>query len=156
MERAARGGLDGARYAWGVEKEPFGKPMANIWQGRFPVANLARDGFVGTAPVGSFPPNGYGLRDMSGNVWEWCLDWYRADTYRGRRAGVRDPTGPDSSFVRDEPDTPMRVIRGGSFLCNDGYCIGYRPGARMKSSPDTGLCHTGFRCVVTPAMRRER
>jgi sulfatase modifying factor 1 len=155
-ERAARGGLDGARYAWGVEKEPSGKQMANIWQGQFPVTNLASDGFVGTAPVGSFPPNGYGLRDMSGNVWEWCLDWYRPDTYRDRRAGVRDPTGPESSYVPGEPETPMRVIRGGSFLCNDGYCIGYRPGARMKSSPDTGLCHLGFRCVVTPAMLRER
>ncbi|MFT3768209.1 MAG: formylglycine-generating enzyme family protein [Minicystis sp.] len=151
-EYAARGGLEGKRYAWGDEEPSSGRPRANLWQGRFPYENLAVDGYVGTAPVASFAPNGYGLHDMAGNVWEWCADWYRVDTYR-RRAGPdpsADPQGPEASFDPAEPDAPKRVVRGGSFLCNEGYCTGYRVSARMRSSPDTSLSHTGFRCVKTP------
>ncbi len=151
-EFAARGGLEGVRHTWGAEKNPGGAHMANIWQGRFPEQNLVEDGFSGTAPVKSFPANGYGLFDMSGNVWEWVSDWYRRDTYAKREGVSVDPLGPDSSYDPQEPNSPKRVNRGGSFLCSDNYCIGYRPSARMKSSPDTGLFHTGFRCVATPAM----
>jgi formylglycine-generating enzyme len=147
-ERAARGGEDGRAFAWGEEEAPGGRWLANVWQGDFPRTNDVVDGFPGTAPVGSFPPNDYGLYDMAGNVWEWCSDWYRPDTY-GLRAGgaVLDPSGPTSSLDPDEPDVAKRVTRGGSFLCSNCYCTGYRPSARMKTSPDTSLVHTGFRCV---------
>jgi sulfatase modifying factor 1 len=141
FEYAARGGLDRQRYAWGAEKVPQGKSMANIWQGRFPTENNN----AGTSPVASFPPNGYGLYDMAGNVWEWCADWYCPDYYE--HSPRQNPPGPKDSFDPDEPGMAKRVLRGGSFLCSDVYCSGYRPGARMKSSPDTGLSHTGFRCV---------
>jgi sulfatase modifying factor 1 len=144
-ERAARGGLDRKPYVWGDEKTPEGKWKANIWEGDFPRVNTKEDGFEGVAPVGSFPANGYGLYDMAGNVWEWCVDWYRPDYYQ--KSPRQDPKGPQSSFDPDEPNTPKRILRGGSFLCSDSYCSGYRPSARMKSSPDTGLAHTGFRCV---------
>jgi formylglycine-generating enzyme len=147
-EYAARGGLDRKRYVWGDELRPGGKWMANIWQGRFPVENTAEDGYTRTAPVASFPPNGYGLYDMSGNVWEWCADWYRPDTYR---AGlVRNPKGPDDSYDPLEPGTPKRVQRGGSFLCSDQYCVRYLPAGRGKGAPDTGNSHVGFRCVRSP------
>jgi formylglycine-generating enzyme required for sulfatase activity len=151
-EYAARGGLAEKTYVWGDVKEPDGKLLANIWQGQFPRENTRADGFAATAPVKSFPPNGYGLFDMSGNVWEWCSDWYRADWYAKPEASAPDTTGPNDSFDPQQPYAKQRVNRGGSFLCSDVYCIGYRPSARMKSSPDTSLCHTGFRCVVTPAM----
>lgn len=153
-EYAARGGLRSQRYVWGAEKHPGEQHLANIWQGTFPETNTVADGFFGTAPVKSFPPNGYGLYDMSGNVWEWTADWYRPDTYANAAAGERDPRGPGSSFDPQEPSAPKRVTRGGSFLCSDNYCIGYRPSARMKSSPDTGLFHTGFRCALSPAAAR--
>ncbi|MEW5975213.1 MAG: formylglycine-generating enzyme family protein [Acidobacteriota bacterium] len=144
-EYAARGGLDREPYCWGHEQVPDGRWQANIWQGRFPNQNLLADGFFGTAPVGSFPPNAYGLYDMSGNVWEWCADWYRPDYYS---TSVREnPKGPADSYDPGEPGIAKRIQRGGSFLCSDLYCIGYRPSARMKCSPDTGLNHTGFRCV---------
>jgi formylglycine-generating enzyme len=156
-ELAARGGLDGKPFIWGDEAPSINPPRANIWQGRFPYQDLASDGFSGTAPVKSYAPNGYGLYDMAGNVWEWVADWYRADTYHSRagRGPIVNPLGPDDSFDPEEPYTSKRVIRGGSFLCNDSYCAGYRPSARMKTDPLTGLSHTGFRCVVTPDMRRE-
>jgi formylglycine-generating enzyme required for sulfatase activity len=144
-EYASRGGLEQNPYPWGRERFPKGLWMMNIWQGQFPSENTAQDGFAGTAPVGSFPPNGYGLYDMAGNVWEWVADWYRPDYYLG---SPRDnPQGPADSFDPEEPGVAKRVGRGGSFLCSDMYCKGYRPSARQKTSPDTGLSHTGFRCV---------
>ena len=144
-EFAARGGLDRQPFAWGSEKVPGNKWMANIWQGRFPNENKLSDGFRGTSPVATFPPNAYGLYDLSGNVWEWCADWYRMDYYA--RGESDNPKGPADSFDPREPGTAKRVMRGGSYLCSELYCEGYKPGARMKSSPDTGLSHTGFRCV---------
>jgi formylglycine-generating enzyme required for sulfatase activity len=144
-EYAARGGLDRQPYVWGKEQKPEGKWLANIWQGRFPNENTMEDGFRGTAPVASFPANGYGLYDMAGNVWEWCADWYLPDYYANSPA--TNPPGPDTSFDPNEPGVMKRVQRGGSFLCSDLYCIGYRPSSRMKSTADTGLCHSGFRCV---------
>lgn len=148
-EWAARGGQQNAIYPWGNEPVDAGKPKANSWQGEFPTDNTLRDGFYGTAPVQSFAPNGYGLYDMAGNVWEWCADWYRPDYYHTSNypEGIGNPQGPASSYDPDEPTVPKRVQRGGSFLCHDSYCSSYRVAARMKASPDTGLSHAGFRCV---------
>ncbi|GDY22598.1 hypothetical protein LBMAG56_39450 [Verrucomicrobiota bacterium] len=146
-EYAARGGLAGKEYMWGDELSPGGKWQANIWQGRFPHENLASDGFKGTAPVKSFPPNGHGLFDMAGNAWEWCADLYLPDYYANCPA--KNPPGPDTSFDPNEPGVTKRVQRGGSFLCTDLYCGAYRPSTRMKTSPDTGLQHAGFRCALT-------
>ena len=144
-ECASRGGLDRKLYVWGDQQTPTNKWLANIWQGRFPKENTQADGFRGTAPVASFPPNGYGLYDMAGNVWEWCNDWYRPDYYAN--SPEKNPQGPTTSFDPGEPGVSKKVLRGGSYLCSDLYCTGYRPSARMKSSPDTGLSHSGFRCV---------
>lgn len=145
-EWATRGGLKNKIYPWGnesVNKAPF---KANSFQGHFPYEDQALDGYKTTsAPVKSYPPNGYGLYDTAGNVWEWCSDWYRPDYYK--MSPVLNPKGPTSSNDPDEPGVPKRVMRGGSFLCNDGYCSSYRSSARMKSSPDSGLQNTGFRCV---------
>lgn len=148
-EWAARGGQQNAIYPWGNEPVEAGKAKANSWQGHFPNQNTGRDGFSGTAPVKSFAANGYGLYDMAGNVWEWCADYYRGDYYQSlaQRGVAHNPKGPSQSYDPDEPTVPKRVQRGGSFLCNDTYCSSYRSAARMKSSPDTGLSHTGFRCV---------
>jgi len=146
-EYAARGGLTNAAYIWGNDQNPGGKHMANIWQGRFPKENTLNDGHHFTAPVGSYPPNGYGLFDMAGNVWEWCLDWYLPEYYA--LSPRENPQGPDRSHDPNEPGVAKRVTRGGSFLCSDQYCSGFRPAMRMKTSPDTGLQHTGFRCVRT-------
>jgi formylglycine-generating enzyme required for sulfatase activity len=148
-EFAARGGLDNRPYVWGDEAPGDSAPPANIWQGQFPHVNTAADGFAGTAPVRSFKPNGYGLYDMAGNVWEWCADWYQRDLYR-QRAGagvVVNPHGPQETIDPLRPYEPQRVQRGGSFLCNDSYCSRYRPSARHGCSPDTGMSHVGFRCV---------
>ena len=147
-EYAARGGLERKTYVWGNQREPHGKPMANIWTGKFPTENTKKDGFVGTAPVKSFPPNGYGLYDMAGNVWEWTADWYRPDTYKN--SPKKNPQGPPSSFDPGESGLTKKVIRGGSFLCSDSYCLGYQPGIRSRTSPDTALQHLGFRCVKSP------
>ncbi len=144
-EFAARGGLDRKRYYWGDEAEPGGKCMANIWQGTFPVENTSKDGHQGTAPVASFPANGYGLHDMSGNVWEWCGDWYTPDYYG--KGPKRNPQGPEASFDPHEPGVPKRVQRGGSFLCCDNYCVRYMAGARGKGEPTSAASHVGFRCA---------
>lgn len=155
-EYAARGGLEGKPFTWGDEPLSEEQPQCNIWQGEFPVRNTMKDGYARTAPVGSFPANGYGLYDMAGNVWEWTTDWFRRDAYarRLKKLGADEaavnPTGPADSFDPNQPYTPQRVTRGGSFLCNDVYCSSYRPSARMGCSPDTGLAHTGFRCVKSP------
>ncbi len=153
-EFAARGGLTGARYTWGDELTVNGRWMANIWEGAFPHKNSEDDGFIGVAPVASFPANAYGLHDMAGNAWEWCSDWYRPDAYARAQSDasggvVRDPRGPaeSESFDPQEPGMPKRVQRGGSYLCTDQYCTRYMVGTRGKGAVDTGSNHVGFRCV---------
>jgi formylglycine-generating enzyme required for sulfatase activity len=156
FEFASRGGLDRKRYAWGDQFMPGGKYMANTFQGRFPDVNTGEDGYPTTAPVGSFPPNGYGLLDMAGNVWEWTSDWYRADYYETLAAMGEiaiNPKGPADSFDPNEPGVRKRVQRGGSFLCTDQYCSRYVAGGRGKGELDTGTNHLGFRCVREPAHR---
>jgi len=150
-EFAARGGLDQSRYVWGEDAEVAGVLPANIWNGDFPLHNTRKDGYEGTAPVRAFLANGYGLYGMSGNVWEWCQDWYHPNGYGDRLEVLQDPKGPPNSYDPQEPGAQKRVMRGGSFLCSDVYCLGYLPGTRMKSTPDTSLCHTGFRCVSDAA-----
>jgi formylglycine-generating enzyme required for sulfatase activity len=142
-EYAARGGLDGKPYVWG--DEPPTSKLANLWQGEFPVKNSREDGWYATSPAGSYPPNAFGLFDMAGNVWEWCGDWYRADY--PANSPTRDPRGPSDSLDPDEPGTPKRVQKGGSFLCSDQYCVRYMPGSRGKGDPGSPIGHVGFRCV---------
>ena len=152
-EFAARGGLTGSTYPWGDDFLPNGRWMANTWQGRFPGENTGDDGYPSLAPVGRFPPNDYGLHDMSGNVWEWCSDWYRPDTYAKAAAtgGVAiDPRGPDSSFDPLEPGQAKRVQRGGSYLCSESYCARYIVGTRGKGEISSATNHIGFRCVQNP------
>ena len=149
-EWAASGGIKGVQYPWGNESVTEGKPKANSWEGSFPYQNTLRDQFFYTAPVGSFDPNPFGLYDMAGNVWEWCSDWYDFNYYQkiGNQK-VTNPQGPEAPFDPYQPYLKQKVMRGGSFLCNDAYCSGYRVASRMKSTPDTGLQHTGFRLVKT-------
>lgn len=150
FEFAARGGLIGKLYAWGEDFRPEQKFMANTFQGKFPGKDTGEDGFIGTAPVRSFPKNGYGLYDVAGNVWEWCSDWYRHDYYKqlvAKEKVSRNPIGPDSAFDPDEPGVPKRVHRGGSFLCTDHYCTRYMVGTRGKGEVSSGTNHLGFRCV---------
>jgi formylglycine-generating enzyme required for sulfatase activity len=143
-EYAARGGLKQQEYCWGTAKQgDGGKWFANTFQGRFPAEDTGADGFAGVAPVASFPPNGYGLHDMSGNVWEWCHDYYDSEYYA--RSPKVNPQGPDVGET--QLGQMLRVRRGGSFLCADGYCRRYLPGARDKNPADSGASHTGFRCV---------
>jgi formylglycine-generating enzyme required for sulfatase activity len=150
-EYAARGGLVGASFVWGEEMEPDGKPAANTWQGDFPWQNLLTDGYERTAPVGTFLPNGYGLFDMAGNVWEWTTDWYVA-----RRAAAPSPCCSASAEAHRERSydpafgdirIPRKVVKGGSFLCAPNYCLRFRPAARSPQMIDTGMSHLGFRCV---------
>jgi sulfatase modifying factor 1 len=143
-ECAARGGLDGARFAWGEEERPGGQLMANHWQGEFPWRNLKARGWEGTSPVATFPPNGFGLYDMAGNVWEWTSDRFAA-----RHAATPAPAlccAPRSG--EEETGTPRRVIKGGSHLCAPNHCYRYRPAARQGEAVDTSTSHIGFRCVV--------
>lgn len=146
-EFAARGGNDDFIYPWGNERVSVEK--ANYWQGTFPYDNTVDDGYPTAAPVMSFPANGFGLFDMAGNVWQWTQDWYHHDYYQSvdDSAPLINPEGPENSYDPMEPGIPKKSIRGGSFLCNDSYCAGYRASARMKSSPDSGMMHLGFRCV---------
>lgn len=147
-EFAARGGLVNNVYPWGNEHVNAGKTKTNSWEGEFPYFNEMEDGYLTSAPARSFAANGYGLYDMAGNVWEWCNDWYDAGYYKVLEKGTsNNPKGPEKSVDPEDLYTPKRSLRGGSFLCNDSYCSGYRVARRMKSSPDTGLEHTGFRCV---------
>ena len=148
-EYAARGGLIKNIYAWGNEKVDEGKMHCNYFQGNFPYKNEGSDGFMGSASVKSFAPNGYGLYDMGGNVWEWCADNYNNtyyDAFKKIKLAI-NPKGPLKSYDPDEPLVAKRVMRGGSFLCNESYCSGYRVSARMKSSADSSMEHLGFRCV---------
>jgi sulfatase modifying factor 1 len=150
-EFAARGGHEGKTYAWGDEPFSEEKPQCNCWQGEFPCKNTAKDGYERTSPVKSYPPNGYGLYDMAGNVWQWCSDWYDHDLY-GKRAGqsvIVNPAGPGRSFDPSQPFAPLRCQKGGSFLCHPSYCGRYRPSARHGCTPDTGMSHAGFRCVMS-------
>ncbi|MBV8569369.1 MAG: formylglycine-generating enzyme family protein [Acidobacteriaceae bacterium] len=151
-EFAARGGLAGKAYVWGDEFRPGGKWMANTHQGHFPDKDTGSDGFVGLAPVAQFPPNGYGLYDMAGNVWQWVSDWYRADYYSTLESAggvARNPAGPESPFDPAEPTERKKVHRGGSFLCTEQYCSRYMVGTRGKGEISTGTNHLGFRCVTT-------
>jgi formylglycine-generating enzyme required for sulfatase activity len=156
-EFAARGGEDGAEFAWGDELTPKGRYLANFWQGQFPWENLELDGFARTAPIGSFPPNGYGLFDMIGNAWEWTSDFYAdAHTPASPCCGgeSRNPLNTDIAGSVDPTDPasiPRRVLKGGSFACAENYCKRYRPAARMSHPVDTGTNHITFRCVVRPS-----
>jgi formylglycine-generating enzyme required for sulfatase activity len=153
FEFAARGGLSGQLYPWGNDLKPGGKWMANIYQGGFPLHDTGEDGFAGIAPVAQFPPNGYNLYDVAGNVWEWCSDWYRPDYYAQLAEGggvARNPQGPDTPFDPGEPTEQKRVHRGGSFLCTDQYCTRYMVGSRGKGEISSGSNHLGFRCVQSP------
>ena len=165
FEFAARGGLDRNLYPWGNELRPGDAPAANIWQGTFPAKDRGEDGYAGTSPVTAFAPNAYGLRDMGGNVWQWCADWYRPDYYAELvAAGVpqvaqrfsavvpasaaRNPQGPGDSFDPQEPGAAKRVLKGGSYLCTDQYCARYLVGSRGKSEVTSGASNLGFRLVL--------
>jgi formylglycine-generating enzyme required for sulfatase activity len=155
-EFAARGGLEGGDFCWGDELTPGGRHLANTWQGEFPWRNLRADGYEGTAPVRSFPPNGYGLYEMAGNVWEWTTDWYR-DRHKkpSEHSGccaLGNPRGPSVEHSYDpmmpRVRIPRKVLKGGSFLCAPNYCRRYRPAARYPQMVDTAACHIGLRCIV--------
>ncbi|MBC2838834.1 formylglycine-generating enzyme family protein [Robiginitalea sp. SC105] len=156
-EWAAMGGLEDPVYPWGNTPTSDAAQKANFWQGIFPFRNDETDGYVGTAPVKTYPPNGYGLYDMAGNVWEWCQDKYRADAYETSQGGSEafDPKGPEESYDPAEPLAEKYVVRGGSFLCSDSYCSGYRVARRMRTTPDSAFGHTGFRCVKDISPERD-
>jgi formylglycine-generating enzyme len=153
-EFAARGGMDGAEFAWGDEFTPGGRPMANTWQGNFPTENLATDGYERTSPVMTYPANGYGLYDMIGNVWEWTSDWYSSQHVADAAKACCIPLNPrgaseDTSFDTCEGavSIPRKVLKGGSHLCAPNYCRRYRPAARHAQPIDSSATHVGFRCV---------
>jgi sulfatase modifying factor 1 len=153
-EFAARGGLDGADYAWGDDLTPGGRHMANVWQGRFPWENLTKDGWLRTSPAGAYPPNGYGLYDMIGNVWEWTADWWSTGVAEAASHACCAPTNPRGGVEQDSFDPcqpelkiPRKVLKGGSHLCAPCYCRRYRPAARHPEPIDTSTSHVGFRCV---------
>ncbi len=146
-EWAARGGIKDNIYPWGNEDVEKEAPRANFFQGLFPFENTLKDGFETTSPVKSFAPNGYGLYDMAGNVWEWCSDWFDFEYYQKKTNTSQRDTGPQFAFNPNMPYQQEKVVRGGSFLCNESYCSGYRNARRMGSTVDTGLNHTGCRCV---------
>jgi formylglycine-generating enzyme required for sulfatase activity len=159
-EFAARGGLDGAEFAWGDQLTPDGKPMANTWQGAFPYQNLRQDGHERTSPVTTFPPNGYGLHDMIGNVWEWTADWYAPRHTAEVAKACCIPENPRGGREADSYDScqpnikiPRKVLKGGSHLCAPNYCRRYRPAARYPHPVDTSTCHVGFRCIVREGPR---
>jgi formylglycine-generating enzyme required for sulfatase activity len=152
-EFAARGGLTGKPYVWGEHFRPKGQWMANIHQGTFPVHDTAGDGYFGIGPVAQYPPNGYGLYDMAGNVWQWIGDWYHPDYYAQlatHGAVARNPQGPDTPLDSAEPTEKTRVHRGGSFLCTEQYCSRYIVGTRGRGEVSTGTNHLGFRCIISP------
>ena len=160
-EYAARGGLDGAEFAWGDELTPGGRHMANTWQGEFPRQNLLHDGYRGTSPVTAFPPNGYGVHDMIGNVWEWTSDWYAPQHEADAPKACCIPENPrgarqEASYDPCQPTIriPRKVLKGGSHLCAPSYCRRYRPAARHAQPVDTSTCHIGFRCVMRDADNR--
>ena len=153
FEFAARGGLSGQVYVWGNELRPGGRWVANTFQGRFPLRDEGTDGHRGIAAVAQYPPNAFGLYDIAGNVWEWCVDWYRPDYYGQLAAAgavARNPRGPDTPFDPAEPGEKKRIQRGGSFLCTDEYCTRYMVGTRGKGEASSGTDHGGFRCVRSP------
>jgi formylglycine-generating enzyme required for sulfatase activity len=140
-EYAARGGLKGRRFPWGNVLVPSGEHRCNVWQGEFPRLNTAEDGFEGTCPVNEYEPNGYGLYNVSGNVWEWCSDWFNSTFHvRGGKAAREDPTGPPTGMAR--------VIRGGSYLCHKSYCNRYRVATRSSNTPESSTGNIGFRCAA--------
>ncbi|MFA6916894.1 MAG: formylglycine-generating enzyme family protein [Parachlamydiales bacterium] len=157
-EFAALGGTKDNKYVWGNEEFTQENPQANIWQGEFPHKSTKADGYFGTTAVKTFKPNPYGLYDMSGNAWQWCSDLYHASYYRDQAKNELsvNPTGSKTSFDPEEPYAIKYVHRGGSFLCHDSYCKGYRISARMKTCPDTSLNHLGFRCVQAGCMKKEK
>jgi formylglycine-generating enzyme len=154
-EYAARGGLEGAEFAWGDELTPGGRQMANTWQGEFPRENLAHDRFLRTSPVEAFPPNGYGVLDMIGNVWEWTADWFTSRHTADAAKACCIPQNPRGAKESDSYDScqpliriPRKVLKGGSHLCAPNYCRRYRPAARHAQPVDTSMSHVGFRCVI--------
>lgn len=146
-EWAAMGGLDDTKYPWGNTATKAATDKANFWQGPFPYYNTVEDGHLTTAPIGVYPANGYGLYDMGGNVWEWIADRYHYHAYQQTDGSLENPGGPSESYDPAEPYLAKRGMRGGSFLCNDSYCSGYRVARRNKSSEDSAANHIGFRCV---------
>ncbi len=155
-EYAGRGGLDQAEYAWGAELTPGGENLANYWQGEFPWQNTADDGYIRTSPVGTYPPNGFGLLDMIGNVWEWTEDWFADPQIETKAPGSccipSNPRGgaEEQSYDPCQPEIAIgrKVLKGGSHLCAENYCMRYRPAARYAQPIDTSTCHVGFRCVI--------